>query len=295
MSETKYTYSVSQDLPNGAVLVNNLQEEISTSLSITIGLSKIIKTGDVLDIYFKDALPTADKTALDGDTANPAGGLLANHDNITIVDAPRPVLVEDVVGGKTAAFDGISLSAAQNEVIHADMQIIETGYLQGAQLNWKNCFIGDHTQLVIVNPYSETAPQSSLTASETVIPVATNKGMFYDPLNTTYGSPLAKMEFYNGGVFQFSIKVASVSGDNVTLASGIPVDVDNTWVVICDINNFYMNGSGFKPIDSGSFKYFQANALTALIPIGIKFRLRLFTNNTDAGTRILSMNFIFRR
>lgn len=90
MAATKYTYNVASDFPNGKVNLSRFQDEIALS-SITIALDRIdtiggsiskdVLTGGSIDIWFKDALPTADETTLDGDAAGPAGGLIAAHDN----------------------------------------------------------------------------------------------------------------------------------------------------------------------------------------------------------------------
>lgn len=85
MAETTYTYSIEDDMPNGAVNIVTLQDEIQASAIVTaIARIQTNPDGDdedQLDIVFKDALSTGDKTILDGDTADPAGGLLAAHDN----------------------------------------------------------------------------------------------------------------------------------------------------------------------------------------------------------------------
>ena len=86
MAETTYTYSISADMPGGAVSTSNLDAEIRTS-SIVTALERIDVTGDVLDIIFKDSLSAGDKTILDGDTTSPAGGLLADHDSVDKVTA----------------------------------------------------------------------------------------------------------------------------------------------------------------------------------------------------------------
>jgi len=80
MAQTTYTYSISTDFPNGAVNTTKLENEICNS-QITIALERIDTVGDTIDIIFKNSLPTADKTLLDGDTSSPCGGLIAAHDN----------------------------------------------------------------------------------------------------------------------------------------------------------------------------------------------------------------------
>lgn len=79
-----FTYSESADFPGGQVDVANLHAEIVAS-AITIALLAVRKNGDVVEIEFKADLPAGDKTILDGDTTNPAGGLLAAHDSTAVV------------------------------------------------------------------------------------------------------------------------------------------------------------------------------------------------------------------
>ena len=295
MADTKYSYTISTGFPNGKVISDNLKTEITES-TITKALSKIIKIGDVLDIYFKDALSAGEKTILDGDVSNPAGGLIADHDNVTIVHAPHEVIISNNIGGISAAFDGHNISATQNQIKHSDMVMQESLYLQGAHISYVECQLGDYAQLSMLNPYGQSNPQSQVAQDETVVSIATNKGMFYDPLNTTYGSPNAKMEFYdNAGNFKFSIKVDSVSGDDITLVSGVPEVVDTDWIVKCDIHQFHIGDSGFQLLGTNIFQYFQPNSFTDLIQAGLVFCVRLFTNNVDAGTRKIAMNYIFRK
>lgn len=62
MSETSYTFNISEDFPNGIVDLPRLTEEIRES-AITIALSHIGTEGDSCNIYFKDVLPS-DSSAL---------------------------------------------------------------------------------------------------------------------------------------------------------------------------------------------------------------------------------------
>jgi hypothetical protein len=85
MAETAYTYSIANDFPDGAVNASNLDTEIRTS-SIVTALARIVVNPagddpDRIDIVFKDSLSAQDKTTLDGDTTDPAGGLIAQNDN----------------------------------------------------------------------------------------------------------------------------------------------------------------------------------------------------------------------
>jgi len=79
-----YTYSINDDFPEGAVNATKLHDEITAS-AIATALEGIKVGGggdsDRLDIVFESELSSGDKTTLDGDVSNPAGGLIAAHDN----------------------------------------------------------------------------------------------------------------------------------------------------------------------------------------------------------------------
>lgn len=90
MAETTYSY-VAADFPNNQVNPAKLLAEIEAS-SITTPLTRVDTLGGTfskgvftdatsIDIVFDDPLSAGEKTTLDGDTTNPAGGLLAAHDN----------------------------------------------------------------------------------------------------------------------------------------------------------------------------------------------------------------------
>jgi len=87
MAATKYTYSVSGDTANGAVSSDSLATEIATS-AIVIALDYIAVTGDVLDVWMKDALSGGDETILDG--------LVAAHTGVAPVVDPDPVTLSNI-------------------------------------------------------------------------------------------------------------------------------------------------------------------------------------------------------
>jgi hypothetical protein len=76
MAQTKYTYSIADDTANAKVS-DSLQVEIGDSAIIT-ALDYISQTGDVLDIYMKDALSAGDETILDG--------VVSAHDGVQLVE-----------------------------------------------------------------------------------------------------------------------------------------------------------------------------------------------------------------
>ena len=105
MAATKYTYNVTQDFPNGKVNLSTIQGEITSSAIVTAfdyidslggSISKDVLTGGTIDVWFKDALSTGDRTILDGDAADPAGGLIASHNNTLSIADIQPVTVANI-------------------------------------------------------------------------------------------------------------------------------------------------------------------------------------------------------
>jgi hypothetical protein len=102
---TSYDYDVSANFPDGKVNTARLQDEIRAS-SIVTALERIdtaggslsqqnVLTGGSIYIVFKATLSAGDKTILDGDTTNPAGGLIAAHDNSPTISVGKTNLVNE--------------------------------------------------------------------------------------------------------------------------------------------------------------------------------------------------------
>jgi hypothetical protein len=87
---TKYTFSIASDTANGAVNSDTLTSEVRAS-AIVIALDFIGTDGDVLDIWFKDALSSGDETILDG--------VVGAHEGAAPVAAPLSV---SLAGPKSA-------------------------------------------------------------------------------------------------------------------------------------------------------------------------------------------------
>ncbi len=79
-STSIHEYNISSDFPGGAVNTSRLHMEIENS-SISTPLIGIVTNGNILNIMFDSQLSTGDKTTLDGDTSNPAAGLIVVHNN----------------------------------------------------------------------------------------------------------------------------------------------------------------------------------------------------------------------
>jgi hypothetical protein len=98
-----YYYSIAQDFPQGKIRPAIFEEEITAATGITTGVDFIstgVSTGgaiqrgtnpldleDRVEVAFSGALSSPELTVLDGDTNNPASGLIAVH-------ATKPILLE---------------------------------------------------------------------------------------------------------------------------------------------------------------------------------------------------------
>jgi hypothetical protein len=113
MSDKKYTYSILNDFPDGKVNQSRLIDEILAS-DITIAFKHIVGAGDTINLWFKNTLPSGDKTILDGDTLGPASGLIAIHDNSDSISEIQQV----------------AISGSQDVTILNIPQVVSTKYSQ---------------------------------------------------------------------------------------------------------------------------------------------------------------------
>ncbi len=104
MAATNYRYSVAGDFPGGEVNTTNLKAELlaaQEAAQVSWSFQRIDQAGDVLDIWFNDALSPADALFLDGGIAGPAGGLIAAHNSVPATPAPQPVTLSGLVETET--------------------------------------------------------------------------------------------------------------------------------------------------------------------------------------------------
>lgn len=85
MAATKYTFSITQDFPNGKVVADSLEVEINES-DITTSLDYIETTGDTCDIWFKNALSPAEEGYLQTVVSNHQGEYLDSYDKVMVVN-----------------------------------------------------------------------------------------------------------------------------------------------------------------------------------------------------------------
>jgi hypothetical protein len=100
MAEQVKQFNVAQDFPDGKVNSENLSAEVAAVITRTLKnlsfaggtpLEGGIHEGGTLSMTFADTLTSADETALHGDTSNPCGGLIADHDNSATPEPEQPV------------------------------------------------------------------------------------------------------------------------------------------------------------------------------------------------------------
>jgi len=138
MATTNYVYSVANDFPATGLASDRLAQEIQES-SIVTALDRIDTSEDVCNIYFKDALSAADKTTLDGDTTNPAGGLLAAHSGEPLPNAVAPVILEPTGNSaKNLQAYGVEFEADLNQSTSKSVQFDETRDVQGVSVQVVN-------------------------------------------------------------------------------------------------------------------------------------------------------------
>ena len=77
----KYSYDVPQDFPSGLINPANLDREIRAESGILTHLNRVDTRGRTANVIFSVELPPGEKTVLDNNTTNPAGGLIAQHDS----------------------------------------------------------------------------------------------------------------------------------------------------------------------------------------------------------------------
>jgi hypothetical protein len=156
MTVTKYTYSIANDFPVTGLDSNRLLHEIQAS-AITVAVDRIDTDDDVCDIWFKDALGATDKTALDGDTTAPAGGLIAAHSGQPMeVVTVAPVILEPTGNSeKNLRIFGDKFTATLNSDTNKDVSFSESRSIQGVSFEIVNAHEDDWVRLSIIHPATQ--------------------------------------------------------------------------------------------------------------------------------------------
>ena len=155
MPETTYTYSVASDTANGSVASGALFEEIEAT-AIVIALDDVKVEADVLDIVFKDALSTGDKTLLDG--------AVSAHDGVETEEPPQAVKIQETaMAERQLKLQGVRFEADLNAVTTHDISWAEDRELQGVDCHVENHTSGDYLELEIHHPLAGLISQFTTT------------------------------------------------------------------------------------------------------------------------------------
>lgn len=85
MADVTYTFSISQDFPNGKVAIDKLEEEIRSSTIVT-ALSHINTINDTCEIIFKAELSPEDEIVLNEVISQHDGEPLVSYDQIEVIN-----------------------------------------------------------------------------------------------------------------------------------------------------------------------------------------------------------------
>jgi len=144
MALTAYTYSISEDFPNGKVNPSTLAEQIEAS-SIVIALDHIETNGDDCDIWFKAALDQADQTTLNGIVAAHSGEEAVDHEPVTIHG------FQDLTGYNLFR-KGYNFTAVKDTLTNFDAKYTADMMLQGMVFHVDdNAVVGDNIDVQIVD------------------------------------------------------------------------------------------------------------------------------------------------
>lgn len=191
MPLTNYSY-IQTDFPGQKVNPNRLKDEISASAIVT-ALERIdtsagseptpgfyndgVLSGTfTVNIWFKDALSVSDKTILDNDTTNPAGGLIAAHNNapthITEVIAPQTTTTNEIINGyiATAATTSVTIRATAYtpQGTNAQRSISSTSANDTSAGTGARTIKITYLDAAANGPFTETITLNGVTAVDTV-------------------------------------------------------------------------------------------------------------------------------
>jgi hypothetical protein len=173
MAETTYTFSISEDFPNGKLNGSRLRSEIQASAIIT-ALERVDSLGDEARIVFKAELSEDDQTALNGLVAAHTGEPLSDDVipvvqlNSPQVEGNTPVVAsntwplehnvvwcgegDDVAAGSIGG--GVEFAIEQDSQGDGtvELQFIDPIRLGGGHVFWKDCAFGDWASFLVYAP-----------------------------------------------------------------------------------------------------------------------------------------------
>lgn len=203
-----------------------------------------------------------------------------------------------VIGGHKVVADGVSASLSGATSWHdLVVTIAPTNglHLQGVKVQWTGGKVGDRAWLGLINPAGETSPTAVILDGATVFSVGVGKGAAYDPSGGT-----AHVEFWdNAGDLVEMVSVASVNGDEITLADPVTVQHETDAVlkaslgVHTQMRGAGLVGGGFHMIGAGREEFGTDLSMTAPIPQGMELAARIFLA-AGGTTREISVNYKLR-
>ena len=153
MNPTKYTFSIAA-LPKGKVDSQALTAQLAAS-TITIAVDHIDTGGDVLDVWFKDELPSAETAVLNAVVAihdgEPPLSSLRQNVKIQVYTKPGANLV--VKGArKECDLGAVVNGAVVPGTTNLDLVFTETREIQGARADFKDWTDGDFVEFFLAHP-----------------------------------------------------------------------------------------------------------------------------------------------
>ena len=212
---------------------------------------------------------------------------------IVEIQATNEFETKPQVGGMKTDADGIEITAGASAMAEACYALGEDYHIQGVTLTWQGCKFGDYGWLAVLLPAAEGVLGAQANAAQADVTVAAGKGPYF--------AAASYLEIWTAGSeLKEVVKIASVAGDVVTLASNLSATYDATHVAKARVDGFApVRGTtgldgGFKLLGAGTVNFENRQGVTEKIPAGTELCLRLFTS-VVTGTREAVMNFRFRK
>lgn len=209
-----YTYNITNDFPSGAVNAGKFHNEIEAS-SIATSLLRVettggtfdndVVTGGSIDVVFENPLSAGDKTTLDNDTTNPAGGLIAAHN-------PTPNIPE------INTFD----SNIENIEVNTPITTTSKNYtsLSGLTLNTSNTSPANYILFVTVELNIGSSNKTAMfRLTKNGSPIAGSEYTFY----STKGNQTGVVSFHG---------IIEEASPNTTIAVEMKISGNNTVLTV---------------------------------------------------------------
>jgi len=209
----------------------------------------------------------------------------------------RTVEITPVAGGSKMDVDGVFLSAIAGAWARADYTMPESLHVQGVYAHWKNCLGGDYAWIVVTHPQLATPAVQADAGQADVNVGAPALAAVFDPTNGA-----RYLEFWNAAddTLIEVVKIASVSGSVVTLASNLQethatdVTLRARFDGFSPVRGTHGLDGGFRLLNSATMLLRNEIGITAILPAGLILSLRLRTS-VVVGAREMAVSYIFRK